>query len=85
MMYQAHQLAHAGLAAQIKHPAQLRVMVARLAYLDKEDAAVEVIDHLLVTLVRPPLGGVIKFAAGSNDSIYVGAGLAGYYRVVLLR
>lgn len=29
--------------------------------------------------------GTSRFAAGSNDSIYVGSGSAGYYRVVLLR
>jgi hypothetical protein len=29
--------------------------------------------------------GLPRFAAGSNDSIYVGGGAVGYYRVVLLR
>jgi hypothetical protein len=29
--------------------------------------------------------GSPRFAAGSSDSIYVGSGTAGYYRVLLLR
>jgi hypothetical protein len=29
--------------------------------------------------------GSPRFAAGSSDSIYVGSGSAGYYRVLLLR
>jgi hypothetical protein len=29
--------------------------------------------------------GAPRFAAGAIDSIYVGGGLAGYYRVLLLR
>jgi hypothetical protein len=29
--------------------------------------------------------GAARFAAGTNDSIFVGGGSAGYYRVLLLR
>jgi hypothetical protein len=29
--------------------------------------------------------GSPRFAAGTNDSIYVGGGMAGYYQVMLLR
>jgi len=29
--------------------------------------------------------GSARFAAGTNDSIFVGGGSAGYYRVLLLR
>ena len=29
--------------------------------------------------------GTPRFAAGTNDSIFVGGGVAGYYRVLLMR
>src|SRR5216117_1470823 len=63
MIDQADKFAHRGATAQIDHSAQLRMVMADAANLDKLHLAAKMIHHLLVAGGLPPFDGVIVLAA----------------------
>ena len=67
VVHQQHQPARAGLAAQVDDAAQRRVVMRRFADLHELDAAVEVIDQLLVTIVIPPLDREVELPPDTSS------------------
>ena len=68
------ELAQRGLPAQVDDALQRRMMVAVLAHLDEVEAALEVVDDLLIARGRPPLDGVVELASRGEQPVSAARG-----------
>ena len=58
----AHHIPQTGAAPQIRHTLKRRMIMPRFPDLNKMNAAVELIDHLLITAAAPPFNSISRIS-----------------------